>query len=179
MIFGALWQAFLPMLVLSAGISFWYIRKYHPLLNSTSTRDLRSTIEQHSNKIHQEQDENKDATNYILGSLPNKWLAFGGNFYGLMCLYYYLIIEYRQFAEFFAQFTSFADLWQQIGLDMIIAQLVQALTNFFYSFAWPYYWMGEIVNLYARIFWIALAYGGFLLGLKAALHLQQKKLNQK
>lgn len=92
-VFTTLWQGFLPLLLLSFVVSYWYIIKFLPNHNSTSTTELKDKIQQHSHRLHNEKDENStESLQYAFGALPNKWVAFGGNYYGLVALYTFLII---------------------------------------------------------------------------------------
>lgn len=172
-IFTAVYQLFFPMLVLSALLSFWYLKKHQPDSHSTSTKALRKTIEAHSKKL--QSDQSNDAMSYAFGSLPNKWLAFGGNFYGLMAFYTYLIFEYQQIERFVAQYSSISELIDQLSFKLLINQMIEALVNLGFSLGWPYRWMKQVNEPVLQLIWLVLAYIGFLLGMKAALYFHQKQ----
>jgi len=99
----------------------------------------------------------------------NKWLAFGGGFYGVVGLLTYAVVELGEIRDFFVQFDGLAGLISQISLDLVIGFFIDAFMNFVIAIAWPIYWISDFSGQHVWI-WFAVAYGGYWLGARYALH---------
>lgn len=98
----------------------------------------------------------------------DKWLKFGGGFYGLVALYTYGLVEFRELREFIANFGGLFEFLRQLNFDMLINLFIDAMMNFVTAVAWPMYWMAEISS--DRIWlWFLVAYAGYWYGMKLAL----------
>ena len=103
-----------------------------------------------------------------LNPVHNKWLAFGGGFYGVVALITYAVIELGDLRDFFAGFESLAELLGSLGLSMLVGLFVEALVNFIRAIAWPVYWLSDIRTPYPWI-WLLAAYLGYWAGARLAL----------
>ncbi len=70
----------------------------------------------------------------------NKYLKFGGGFYGAVALITYLHIECYQVIDFINKFTSLSDFIDRIGLGMLIKFFIEAIMHFITAIIWPTYW---------------------------------------
>jgi hypothetical protein len=107
--------------------------------------------------------------NRKLNPVLNKWLSFGGGFYGLVGLLTYAVVELGEIADFFRGFESISGFIRNISFDMVIRLFIEGLMNFIVAIAWPLYWLDMIVGQYIWI-WFLVAYGGYWLGARLALH---------
>jgi hypothetical protein len=101
-----------------------------------------------------------------LDPVLEKWFSFGGGFYGLVALYTWLVIEWNEVWNFLTDLPGIVfsfDLGSLISL--VISFFIESLMNFITAIAWPMYWMSVAGNPWI---WIAVAYGGYWLGIKAA-----------
>ena len=98
----------------------------------------------------------------------NKWLAFGGGFYGVVAVLTYVVIELGEIRDFFLQFESIRVFFSSISFDLLIRLVIDSLMNFIYSIAWHWYWLGDIAGSHIWA-WFALAYGGYWAGTRLAL----------
>jgi hypothetical protein len=104
-----------------------------------------------------------------LNPVHNKWLAFGGGFYGVVALLTYAIVELAEIRDFIARYDGLAGLISKFSFGMIIELIIDALMNFVVAIAWPVYWLSDIAGEYIWV-WFGVAYGGYWAGVKAALH---------
>lgn len=106
--------------------------------------------------------------NKKLNPVLNKWLSFGGGFYGIVGLLTYAVVELGEIAEFFREFESVANFFKYISFNMIIQLFIEGLMNFIVAIAWPIYWLDMIAGEFIWI-WFLIAYGAYWLGAKLAL----------
>ncbi len=98
--------------------------------------------------------------------VTDKWLRFGGGFYGLVALYTWLLIEFDDVAAFLTgSWNVIFQLNPGALIGLFIELFVESIMNFVAAIAWPLYWLSEPGNP-----WLLLlaAYGGYWLGIKAA-----------
>ena len=98
----------------------------------------------------------------------NKWMKFGGGFYGVVALLTYAVVELGELWDFLRSFESVWALVSQFGLNMLIGLLVEALRNFILAIAWPAYWLSNIHTGHAWL-WFLVAYAGYWAGARLAL----------
>ncbi len=98
----------------------------------------------------------------------NKWLMFGGGFYGVVALLTFGVIEFSEILGFFSEFRTNVGRLADFNFDLIVNVLIDQLMNFFSALAWPWYW---IERSRGEEFWIwfLAAYAGYWLGARAAL----------
>lgn len=103
-----------------------------------------------------------------LDLVHNKWLAFGGGFYGVVGLLTYAVVELGDLWDFLLGFESVWMLVSRLSVQMLVDQLVNAVHNFVVAIAWPAYWLSEIHSDYIWL-WFLVAYGGYWAGARLAL----------
>lgn len=100
--------------------------------------------------------------------VQNKWLKFGGGFYGVVALLTYAVVELRDLWQFAMGFESIWLLISSFGVNTLIQLLVEALQNFILAIAWPAYWLSSVHTQYPWL-WFVLAYAGYWAGSRLAL----------
>lgn len=103
-----------------------------------------------------------------LDFVHNKWLAFGGGFYGVVALITYAVVELGELWDFAMQFGNFWVMLTQLGLQTLISLLVNAARNFVLAIAWPAYWLSGIHSQYVWL-WFVAAYAGYWGGARLAV----------
>ena len=97
--------------------------------------------------------------------LRNKWMCFGGGFYGAAALWTLGVIEFTDFFSLVRDFPGFAALFE----DGVIAFLLDMLTNqigtFVDALVWFDYWPDASQS---PLPWVIIAYLGYWLGMKLA-----------
>ena len=108
-----------------------------------------------------------------LDPVLEKWLSFGGGFYGLVALYTWLVIEWDEVWGFLSDLPGIVFSFDMGSLiSLVINFFIESLMNFIAAIAWPMYWIGTAGNPWV---WIVVAYGGYWLGIKAAQQVAGKR----
>jgi hypothetical protein len=181
----ALLQAGLPVAAASYALVWWALKNNY-LENASGLGD----VEREFKRLSKEQKKSRKSggnalsrnTRKLLGTEPegkeeqpgrmnpvhNKWLAFGGGFYGIVALLTYAVVELGEIRDFVARYDGFFSMISQFSLDMLIEVVINAFVNFIVAIAWPVYWLGDIAGNYFWV-WLAVAYAGYWLGCNLAL----------
>ena len=179
--FRALLLAGLPVGLASYFLFSWALRRRPPGA-VTSLQALQRELKQQSKERAKQKKENKNKRDLAavmaegahfsrdsqLDLIHNKWLTFGGGFYGVVGLLTYAVVELKDLWDFFIGFESVWVLLSQLGLDTLIGLLVEALRNFIVAIAWPAYWLSDIRSDYIWL-WFVLAWFGYWVGARLAL----------
>lgn len=172
----AILKAGLPVGLASYGLAWWAIKKNY-LGEINTFKDLEAGIKKHKKDKKKHKKDKKDKKNGEQSKpagdlLHNKWLAFGGGFYGVVGLLTYARVELGEIRDFVQQFEGFWALISGVSLDMFIDLFIDGIMNFVVAIAWPAYWISEIHS--DRIWiWFAVAYGAYWAGARLALQLKK------
>lgn len=99
--------------------------------------------------------------------LHDKWMKFGGGFYGVVALWTYVVIELQEIYQFLMAFTGLSGIADLLSLDLLIGFLINSIVNFVLAITWFAYWP-EVLNSERILLWLIVAYGGYLGGLQLA-----------
>lgn len=99
--------------------------------------------------------------------LLNRWMKFGGGFYGLVAFWTFACIEVSELAGFLVNFPGFAQLLADGILSFVISVVVNQVLNLVSALVWVTWWPGTVMGASPAL-WFALAYGGYLFGLYLA-----------
>ncbi|XOV78189.1 MAG: hypothetical protein ACFHVJ_14745 [Aestuariibacter sp.] len=76
--------------------------------------------------------------NYRTGnSVFDKWMDFGGGYYGTMAFIQFIFIELEQIRDFLADFPGVNEFIQSLGIGTIINFFVEQIMNFVAAIIWP------------------------------------------
>ena len=156
----------------------WWVLKQNYLGEIHSLKDLDAGIKKHkkdkkNDKKDRKNDKNNGKNNGREATsagdpLHNKWVAFGGGFYGLVGLLTYARVELGEIRDFLLQFEGIGAFLSDISLDMFINLFIEGIMNFVIAIAWPAYWISEIRSDRVWI-WFLVAYGAYWAGARLAL----------
>jgi hypothetical protein len=178
----AIFQAGLPV-GLTSYLLVWWALKSDYLGSVASLKDVDREIKRLSKAKSEEKKRKKskkkkesglavedlgDPGAPTMNPVHNKWMAFGGGFYGSVALLTYLVVELGEIREFLAGLDSIAALFSRLGVDLLIRLIINSLLNFLTAIAWPLYWLAEIDGRYLWL-WLVVAYGGYYGGARFAL----------
>ena len=104
-----------------------------------------------------------------MNPVHNKWLSFGGGFYGVVALLTYVVVELGEVRDFVSNLGGIFNMIANISLNLIIDFIIDSFMNFFMALAWPYFWMQEIESRAIWV-WFLAAYAGYWAGTRFALH---------
>lgn len=168
-LFKAAFLAGIPVGVTSFALVWWALRSDY-LTSTTSLKALEKEVsllsKANSNKKKKKKQDLPEPRK--LNPVHNKWLKFGGGFYGVVALMTFVIIEVGEIASFLGNFRESIGLFSNLGLNLVINFFIDAVMNFVAAISWPWYWMQEIRSDHIWV-WFLAAYGGYWLGARAAL----------
>lgn len=93
----------------------------------------------------------------------DKWMWFGGGFYGLAGVWTFAVIEIRQMVGFAFDFASWGELMDDGFVSFLIEFVLNQLVNMLQGLIWFSYWPAE-----STLLWILVAYLGYLVGIELA-----------
>jgi hypothetical protein len=134
----------------------------------SDNKSLKSAMKEMSQK-HKEEKKAKTDNKGTSHLLVNKWLNFGGGFYGLMALITYAVIEIKEIFGFFINLfdLNWSQVWRSVSIRMLVDLFVAAIMNLVDAFVWFKYWDRQI-DMKNGWLWLIAAYLGFLLGARIA-----------
>lgn len=97
--------------------------------------------------------------------LHNKWMRFGGGFYGVAGLWTFIVIELIDFLSFVWNFPGFAALFEDGLIAFLFDMLGNQISNFVSAIVWFNYWPTESQSPFL---WGIAAYLGYGLGVGLA-----------
>jgi len=157
---GAILELGLPVAGVAFVLVWWALRK-GVLSEVDGLRALSKQIDAMGKKKDKKEKREK------INPVHDKWLKFGGGYYGTVALYTWFLIECQDIADTISRFGGFAAWLRSLGIDLLINMFIEGVMNFVAAIAWPAYWISELGA--DRIWlWMAIAYGGYWLGMKAA-----------
>lgn len=93
-----------------------------------------------------------------------KWLKFGGGFYGVVGLITYAWVEAGEIMDLLAGLRA---LVLQFDLGVLVNFFVDSFKNFITAIAWPAYWLSRVASSQPWLWFIA-AYAGYWAGVRVA-----------
>jgi hypothetical protein len=173
--FRALFQAGIPVAITSFLLAWWALKNGY--IDSVSglkefeievKRLSKAKSNNKKNKSHGKE-EGKPEGVHQMNPVHNKWLRFGGGFYGVVGLLTYAVVELGEIRDFFVQFDGLTSLISGMTAELLIGFFVNSIINFIVAITWPIYWLSDIRSDYIWI-WFVLAYLGYWAGSRFALH---------
>jgi hypothetical protein len=151
-IIKAIFIAGLPVGLVGFGLVLWSIKnKYIGIDDDLNTLKQR--------KIDSDDKESE----FKLNPIHQKWLFFGGGYYGTLAFITYVHLEALEVIEFFDQYTSFSNLVEQITFGALIRLLVESFLNLIPAFVWFTYWP-DVFTINNGWYWLIASYIGFEAG---------------
>ncbi|WMS88283.1 hypothetical protein [Pleionea litopenaei] len=139
-----------PVFLFTCGLLYWAKQKGYRV---RYRNDKKSEFEEHKPETKRLSAE---------GIVLNKWLTFGGGYYGMMALLTYLHVEVSDIIGAFANFESIQHFIDQISIGFFIGLIVEAFKNIIVAFLWFQYW-GDILPINNGWVWLAATYGAFMI----------------
>lgn len=93
----------------------------------------------------------------------DKWMWFGGGFYGLAGLWTFAVIETQQLIAFVLDFPGLGSLIDNGLISLIVNFLLNQLGNLLQGLLWFSWWPAESIPI-----WIGIAYLGYWVGIELA-----------
>ena len=96
--------------------------------------------------------------------LHNKWMKFGGGFYGVAALWTLLVMEGQGVVQTVEHPGSLVGMFDDGIVDFVVQMLTNQITTFVNALVWFGFW-AERVGFFTGVL---VAYGGYALGLRAS-----------
>jgi len=161
-----------PVAAFTLALVLWALQRGH-LKESANTGALRRELKAMSGSARKKKKKTDVEQPEKLHPLQKKWAKFGGGFYGVVAFFTYIVIEVREVIDTISHLGGLIDFIANLGLNLIIQMLVQALLNFVSAMIWPAYWMQRIETHQVWV-WFGMAYAGYWCGIKLAQVLVQR-----
>lgn len=163
----SLLKVFLPVALTSYFLLGWllYSGRMAPYADKKDFEAKLASLKKGHKENAKSKNKAQRETNYAL----NKWMSFGGGFYGTAALYSYAAIELAELVGFVIKMLNPANWTFDISISLIIGFFINSVMNFVAAILWFNYW-----HIGGGLFWINFitAYMGFALGARLAnLHL--------
>ncbi len=105
----------------------------------------------------------KDKEDFKINPVHQKWLYFGGGYYGLMAFTTYIHVEVLEIIDFFSAYTTFSHFVDQITFAAFIGLIVDSFLNLIPAFTWFLYWP-KVIAMDQGWYWLLMSYLGYQLG---------------
>ena len=106
----------------------------------------------------------KDKENRVKKGDPihNKWMKFGGGFYGVVGVFTLLVIEWSDIKGF--GLGGYREIFNNFGIGNLIELgidlIIESFKNFIAAISWPVYWM-DVIDSDRIWLWFVAAYAGY------------------
>jgi len=105
--------------------------------------------------------ENSVPTNKTGNVLHEKWVQFGGGYYGVMALCTYLHIELLEISQALADFESVQDFIQSVNVAFFVNLFISAIMNMVAAFMWWSHWP-KILPIVQPVIWLICTYAAYV-----------------
>ena len=100
-----------------------------------------------------------DNANFVF----NRWMKFGGGFYGLAGLWTFVVVETLDIFRFLFHPEGLARLFEQSIIKTLVDFIVNQFENLLSAFLWFNYWSDR-----STLSWVLIAYLGYWIGIQIA-----------
>ena len=160
---AAVLYAGIPTAVVSFLMMLWAIRKNYLLVDDDL--DVLKKSKEEDDLSEDDNSSNDQESKY--NPVHQKWLYFGGGYYGLMALVTYIYLEVLEVIEFIGNYESFNQLMDQITVKAIFGLVIESFLNIIPAFTWFIYWPKEL-DMTNGWYWLVASYIGYHIGSFAA-----------
>ncbi len=100
-------------------------------------------------------------------SFLDKWLEFGGGYYGSIALIHLIFIELAQIKEFIADWPGGTEFINGLGINTLVTFFIEQIMNFVAAISWPVDYLGRYSIAQIAIF-IGITYLAYQVSRKIA-----------
>lgn len=145
-----IWETlYMSLFVFAASYGLHYLA-YQRGLNDENDEVTKATIKSN--------EDNTRIGKLFSNPLVNKWLDFGGGYYGIVALVKLVFIEIGQVQSFFESWDGTGQFIDSIGFNLLVAFFVEQIQNFVAAIIWPTDYLSRFSILECAVF-IAVTYG--------------------
>ena len=139
------------------GLSWWAIRRLSEsgdIAPGADRRTVKSNLKEFRKKWRK---NSKNGYNLI----ENKWMRFGGGFYGITALITLIFIELEELLSLLGNIPSIAEMFSDGLISFLVSILVNQIQNFVSALVWFSYWADGDRSIFV---WIGVPYVSYLIG---------------
>ena len=189
-LFRALFQATLPLAAFSFALVWWAVKRGYfkgeggvrGLDREVKALNKSRKLEKKQNKLDKKRRKQATRNGEKLepqkktrkDPIAEKWMQFGGGFYGLVAFYTYVLIEWDEIADFISNFGGFWQMIRNISVGALIDLFIDSIMNFVAAITWPIYWLARTAGEWIWV-WLVAAYAGYWIGTRLAQHAVAKE----
>ncbi len=162
----AIFLAGVPVGLFGFGLVLWSIKNQY-----IGTQDKLDVLKE-KKKLSDDK-----ASDFKLNPVHQKWLFFGGGYYGTMAFITYIYIEFLEIIEFFTSYTSFDNMLDKISFGALIQLLIESFLNIIPAFVWFTYWP-KVFDMSNGWYWLVASYAGFEIGSYLAKYFAPRLLKE-
>ncbi|WND04026.1 hypothetical protein QGN29_06510 [Temperatibacter marinus] len=119
----------------SFGLHFWAYRK--------GVEEVNGRIQRPSKKNEETGEKRSKKERQTGNTVIDKWLGFGGGFYGTVAFMKFAQIELTQFFGFISDLDGMIAYFKNFGIHSIIAFFIDQFQNFISAVIWPVGYLGS------------------------------------
>lgn len=111
-----------------------------------ASNDEADDLDVESDLDIQQYDAEIDSSSYRKGhgnTVLDKWMSFGGGYYGTVAFVELIFIELDQFKNFVSNFPGVPEFIDSLGIDFLIAFFIDQIMNFVAAIIWPTNYLGK------------------------------------
>lgn len=146
-----------------AAFSYYLIILTHKKVQLKSTNATQLKKELKTIEI----DKSHEAS-FFENALQQKFMKFGGGFYGVLTFITYIHIEGYQLIQFINSLTGEGSVFGGSVFGFILSILIELIMNFFTALMWPFYW-SKFLPIESFWLWLVVAVSSHTLATKYAL----------
>ncbi|GLR69167.1 hypothetical protein GCM10007852_00750 [Agaribacter marinus] len=112
-------------------------------------------------KKHKKERNNDHQGHLVL----NKWMSFGGGFYGLMAFVTYGYIELKELSAFATKLfiLNWDQFFSSVGIDLLVNFFINSIRNLIDAFVWFQFWP-KVLLINNGWIWLGVAYVAYACG---------------
>ena len=157
-ILTAIVLAGLPVMGISFAIYAWAyysgtLKRYDNLMEEVG-QEIKDTFKE---------PEEPKKENYVL----DKWVEFGGGYYGLMALITFVYLELLDILDLASDLTGIPNVGSfiQVMIEFLIQLIIESFTNLINALMWWSKWGDTLpIGEGAGLYWLGISYLGYLAG---------------
>lgn len=143
------------------GVSWWAIGRLNKQGDITPGADRRTVKSDLKDFRKQWRQSNKTEYHFM----ENKWMRFGGGFYGITALTTFGLIELGELLNFIGNVSAISDMFNEGVIHFLVNILLSQIQNFVTALVWFAYWADGDRSI---LIWLGTAYISYLLGISRA-----------
>ena len=142
-------------------LAAWLMFSYMYRVGTVDAEATKKETEQRLKTLRKERKNSPD--NHQENFFFNRWMKFGGGFYGLAALWTLIIVEIIDVTTFLFELPSFFNQFEGGVIDLLVLFFINQINNLVTAVTWFIYWPNGV-----NMWWALVAYVSYLAGIECA-----------